>query len=78
MRISEKPPKFFHSARGSNPGPLGCEPSALTVTPQSPTIAIKLTLNNRLTTRTFTSQLINDDRDDVVIAMEKLKRDIVS
>ncbi len=27
--VSEKPPKFFHSARRSNPGPLGCEPSSL-------------------------------------------------
>ncbi len=29
MGVSEKPLKFFHSARGSNPGPLGSEPSAL-------------------------------------------------
>ncbi len=34
MRVSEKPPKFFHSARGSNSGPLGCESIALTATPQ--------------------------------------------
>ncbi len=38
--------------------------------------AMKLTLNNRLSTRTYTSQLIRDDRDDVDIAMEKLQRDI--
>ncbi len=36
VRVSKKTPKFFHSAWGSNPGPLGCEPSLLTVTPQSP------------------------------------------
>ncbi len=29
MGVSEKSLKIFHSARGSNPGPLGCEPSAL-------------------------------------------------
>ncbi len=38
--------------------------------------AIKLTLSNRLRTRTYISQLINGDRDDVDITMEKLKRDM--
>lgn len=38
--------------------------------------AIMETLNNRLNTRSFVYQLINDDKDDIDIAMEKLKRDI--
>ncbi len=38
--------------------------------------AIKTSLNNRLNTRSFISQLINDDRNDIHTAMEKLKCDI--
>ncbi len=38
--------------------------------------AIKTTLNNRLSTRSFIYQLINDDRNDIDIAVEKLQRDI--
>ncbi len=36
MGISEKPSKFLHSARESNPGPLGCESSVLPLHHRAP------------------------------------------
>ncbi len=34
--VSKTPLKFFHFARESNPGSLGCKPSVLTTVPRSP------------------------------------------